>query len=103
MPAHRTAQKVLGIVAFVLGLLTIVPVVIVLILAAVLEPEYLWFLLVVLPFTLFIGVAGVLVGIAGLIVAGVRKGGWAWPIVGTAVALVGGLLPLLPTMLSGAL
>jgi hypothetical protein len=83
-----TAQRAWGIGAVVVEVLAILPSLFTLLLAATVDPNWAWMMIIAIPILIAGGLAGMLSGIVGLIFAGIRRRAFLWPVVGTVLGVV---------------
>ncbi|MEW2012998.1 MULTISPECIES: hypothetical protein [Microbacterium] len=85
------AQRAWGIAAVALVVLSVLPTLFVLLLAATVDEQYGWLLIPAFALLVGGGSVAMLTGIVGLVFAAIRRRGFLWPAIGTAagIGLVG--------------
>lgn len=68
-----------------MALVGIMPTLIVVVLASTADPNYGWLLFVTMPIAVLLGAIALVLGVIGIVIARIDRGGYAWPIVGTVL------------------
>lgn len=86
--APTKAPRVLGITATIVAGLGVVSALIVLLLAATVDENWAWFLILLIPFMILVGFVAVILAVIGLVVAARSGAGRGWPVTGIVVGAV---------------
>ncbi|MFK4762615.1 hypothetical protein ACI3KS_16935 [Microbacterium sp. ZW T5_45] len=87
-PPRVNAAKGWGVVSFVILAAGLLPLLIMIVLATVVDPLYGWYMIVIVPLLLLACAISAVLGIIGVVIAARQQNGYRWPLLGLVPSAV---------------